>query len=62
MMQMRKLIFQVLGEFDLEWAANVPDWQLQHYWLTEQHGLQVRVDCKVGRQLTSLNGSFAVTA
>ena len=42
------MIVQVLGNFDLEWASREAQWELKHFWLTEQHGLKVRFRRIVG--------------
>ncbi|KAL9619348.1 MAG: hypothetical protein Q9160_006028 [Pyrenula sp. 1 TL-2023] len=42
LLQMRKLVTQMVRRFDFEWASSKPDWELKYYWVTEQHGLLAR--------------------
>ena len=41
MMEMGKLLTQVLREFDMEWAEVKEDWDVRSYWMPEHRGLIV---------------------
>ncbi|KAH8652879.1 putative P450 monooxygenase [Ilyonectria robusta] len=41
-MEMGKLVPQVLRQFELEWASEKPDWNVRTYWFARQQGLLVR--------------------
>ena len=42
-MEMGKLVPQVLRQFDLEWAAKEKHWHVHNYWFARQTGLLVRM-------------------
>lgn len=42
LMEMGKLVPQVLRKFSLEWASDEPYWQVKTYWFAKQTGLLVR--------------------
>ncbi|KAL1633443.1 hypothetical protein SLS58_011074 [Diplodia intermedia] len=41
-MEMGKLVPQVLRQFELEWASSEPEWKVTTYWFAKQTGLLVR--------------------
>uniref|UniRef100_A0A8H7KBQ6 Cytochrome P450 n=1 Tax=Bionectria ochroleuca TaxID=29856 RepID=A0A8H7KBQ6_BIOOC len=41
-MEMGKLVPQILRQFDLEWASDEPDWKVETFWFAKQTGLLVR--------------------
>ncbi|GKT66128.1 P450 monooxygenase [Colletotrichum tofieldiae] len=41
-MEMCKLVPQVLRQFELEWASDESEWDVQTYWFAKQMGLLVR--------------------
>ncbi|KPM41703.1 hypothetical protein AK830_g4860 [Neonectria ditissima] len=41
-MEVGKIVPQILRQFDLEWASDKPDWQIKTYWFAKQSGLMVR--------------------
>ncbi|KAI0170695.1 cytochrome P450 [Pestalotiopsis sp. NC0098] len=41
-MEMGKLVPQVLRQFHLEWASDEPAWKVETYWFSKQTGLLVR--------------------
>ena len=42
LMEMGKLVPQVLRQFDLEWASNKAEWDVRTFWFAKQNGLLVR--------------------
>ncbi|KAH7205129.1 cytochrome P450 [Fusarium redolens] len=42
-MEMGKLVPQILREFDVEWASDEPQWKLQTYWFSKQIGVITRL-------------------
>ena len=42
MMEMGKLVPQILRRFDLEWASEKPDWEVTTWWFARQKGLITR--------------------
>ncbi|ETS84381.1 hypothetical protein PFICI_02406 [Pestalotiopsis fici W106-1] len=41
-MEMGKLVPQVLRQFQLEWASDEPEWKIQTYWFAKQTGLLLK--------------------
>ncbi|OHF00198.1 hypothetical protein CORC01_04606 [Colletotrichum orchidophilum] len=41
-MEMGKLVPQVLRQFELQWASEKPEWDIDTYWFAKQSGVQVR--------------------
>ncbi|CAG9990779.1 unnamed protein product [Clonostachys byssicola] len=41
-MEMGKLVPQILRQFDLEWASDEPGWKVETFWFAKQTGLLVR--------------------
>jgi len=41
-MEMGKLVPQVLRHFDLEWASDKPEWETECYWMHKQRGVIVK--------------------
>jgi len=42
-MEMGKLVPQVIRDFDLEWASEEPSWKVHTYWFSKQSGFLVRM-------------------
>jgi cytochrome P450 len=42
-MEMGKLVPQILRQFDIEWASSEPCWRVHTYWFARQSGLLVRM-------------------
>lgn len=42
-MEMGKLVPQILREFDVEWASDEPEWKVYTYWFARQEGLTTRL-------------------
>lgn len=42
MMEMGKLVPQILRKFDVEWASEKPDWDVKTYFFSRQTGLVTR--------------------
>lgn len=42
-MEMGKLVPQLLRKFDIEWAAQQPQWHVETYWFAKQYGLICRL-------------------
>ncbi|KAJ5585632.1 cytochrome P450 [Penicillium hetheringtonii] len=38
-MEMGKLVPQILRKFEIEWASDEPKWHVKTYWFAKQHGL-----------------------
>ena len=42
-MEMGKLIPQLVRHFDIEWASEKPAWRVETFWFAKQHGLTCRL-------------------
>ncbi|USP80377.1 UbiH, 2-polyprenyl-6-methoxyphenol hydroxylase and related FAD-dependent oxidoreductase [Curvularia clavata] len=42
-MEMGKLVPQIIRLFDIEWASNKPEWKVETYWFAKQSDLHVRM-------------------
>jgi len=45
-MEMGKLVPQMMRHFDLEWASEEPEWKIHTYWFSKQSGLLVRMKAR----------------
>jgi hypothetical protein len=45
-MEMGKLVPQLLREFEIEWAIEVPTWKVFTYFFARQEGLIVRLKAR----------------
>ncbi|KAJ5656902.1 cytochrome P450 [Penicillium longicatenatum] len=41
-MEMGKLIPQLIRHFEIEWASEHPEWKVETFWFAKQHGLKCR--------------------
>ncbi|KAF9891574.1 hypothetical protein FE257_003585 [Aspergillus nanangensis] len=45
-MEMGKLIPQILRHFDIEWASDKPEWHVKTFWFAKQHDLVCRLSIR----------------
>lgn len=45
-LEMGKMVSQILRHFELEWAAECEEWKTECYWMHKQRGLIVRFRAK----------------
>ncbi|KAJ5934250.1 cytochrome P450 [Penicillium verhagenii] len=42
-MEMGKLVPQLIRNFEIEWASEEPEWRVETFWFAKQHGLKCRL-------------------
>ncbi|KAJ6005379.1 cytochrome P450 [Penicillium sp. IBT 35674x] len=45
-MEMGKLVPQLIRHFEIEWASEDPEWKVETFWFAKQHGLKCRFRCR----------------
>jgi hypothetical protein len=43
LMEIGKLVPQLLRKFDIEWASEKPDWEVNVWWFARQRGMIARL-------------------
>ncbi|KAL3442486.1 cytochrome P450 [Aspergillus insuetus] len=50
-MEMGKLVPQLMRQFDIEWASECPEWRVETFWFAKQHGLICRLRSRTDRRV-----------
>jgi cytochrome P450 len=43
LLEMTKLVPQIMRHFDLEWASESPEWKVSGFWFAKQEGMHLRL-------------------